>query len=57
MVGVNDPDGNRSASLIMEYTIYLTILPYITSFYGLTSYMFALEGNSFNAYNKSPELY
>ena len=60
MVAVNDPIGNhfiiniyifsankglRSAELIMEYSLYLSLLPIASSALGVTSYMFALEGD------------
>mmetsp|Transcript_17408 Transcript_17408/g.29402 ORF Transcript_17408/g.29402 Transcript_17408/m.29402 type:complete len:438 (-) Transcript_17408:147-1460(-) len=50
MVAVNDPTGIRSANLIMEYSLYLTMLPIAASLGGLTSYMFALEGTAANMY-------
>jgi protoheme IX farnesyltransferase len=50
MVAVNDPTGERSARLILEYSLYLTALPIAASVGGLTSYMFAFEGTAANAY-------
>ena len=50
MVACNDITGTRTANLIQEYTIYLTILPLLTSAIGYTSYMFALEGTLINIY-------
>ena len=50
MVAVNDPVGQRTASLIMRYSGYLSTLPIFSSAVGLTSSMFALEGTMINAY-------
>lgn len=50
MVPVNDPDGARTASLILRYSIYLTALPPLVTIGGLTSSMFAVEGAVVNAY-------
>jgi protoheme IX farnesyltransferase len=50
MVAVNDPTGQRSSKLILEYSLYLTALPILASAGGLTSYMFAFEGTAANAY-------
>lgn len=50
MVAVNDPTGQRSAKLIMEYSLYLAAVPIAASVGGLTSYMFALEGTAANLY-------
>lgn len=44
MVAVNDPHGLRTASLIQEYSLYLTALPIIVSASGVASWMFAVEG-------------
>jgi heme o synthase len=50
MVATNDPTGSRSANLVMNYSIYLSVLPIITTSAGLTSMMFAVEGTAVNAY-------
>lgn len=50
MVAVNDPQGNRSADLILEYSLYLSALPIATSAAGMTSCMFAVEGTMVNLY-------
>lgn len=50
MVAVNDPVGDRSADLIMRYSLYLSALPLITCATGLTSWMFAVEGTVANLY-------
>jgi protoheme IX farnesyltransferase len=50
MVSSSDPDGRRTASYIQEYAIYLTALLYVTTMFGITSYMFAIEGSVVNAY-------
>ena len=44
MVGVNDPHGVRSAGLIWDYSLMLTVLPIAASAADLTSWMFAVEG-------------
>lgn len=50
MVAVNDETGKRSAELIMEYSVYLSMIPLASSFVGLTSSMFAVEGTLINCY-------
>jgi protoheme IX farnesyltransferase len=50
MVSCNDITGMRTASLIREYSFYLTALPILTSVMGYTSYMFAFEGTTANLY-------
>ena len=50
MVAVNDPQGSRSATLIWNYSLYLSALPLVTSIAGMTSYMFAVEGTAANMY-------
>lgn len=50
MVPCNDPDGSRTATLIRNYSLYLTALPILTSVSGLTSYMFCVEGCLLNGY-------
>ena len=41
---------NRSANIIWEYSLYLSLLPIVTSATGLTSWMFAVEGSAANLY-------
>lgn len=48
MVPCNDPTGQRTASLIMRYSLYSAAFPLATSMAGLTSYMFAVEGTILN---------
>ena len=50
MVAVNDATGARSASLIRNYTILLSTIPYIATYYDITSAMFAVEGTVLNTY-------
>ena len=50
MVAVNDPNGTRSANLIMEYALYLSAIPILSSAAGLTTWMFAVEGTGANLY-------
>ena len=50
MVAVNDPVGTRSANLIMEYSLYLSAIPILSSAAGLTTWMFAVEGTAANIY-------
>ena len=50
MVAVNDPDGIRSANLILQYSLYLSVLPIACSVAGVTSCMFAVEGTAANVY-------
>jgi protoheme IX farnesyltransferase len=50
MVAVNDPIGERSANLILKYSVYLSTIPLLTSLMGITSYMFAFEGTVLNSY-------
>lgn len=50
MVAVNDPGGIRSADLILRYSCYLCLLPCAAAGWGITSYMFCIEGSLLNAY-------
>jgi protoheme IX farnesyltransferase len=50
MVPVNDPTGIRTANLIQEYSLYLTVLPILTTGFGYTSSMYILEGTAVNMY-------
>lgn len=50
MVACNDPVGSRSARLVMEYSLYLTAFPILTSALGYTSYMYSVEGTAANLY-------
>ena len=43
MVAVNDPAGDRTASLIKRYGLYLTCVPFISSALEVTSPMFAID--------------
>ncbi|GMH53482.1 hypothetical protein TrLO_g187 [Triparma laevis f. longispina] len=50
MVPCNDPTGDRTASLITRYSVYLSTLPILSTFAGITSSMFAVEGFLLNGY-------
>jgi len=50
MVPVNDPTGERTASLITRYSIYLSALPIASTIAGITNPMFAVEGCLLNGY-------
>lgn len=50
MVAVNDPSGDRTASLIKRYGVYLASLPFLSTAMEVTSPMFAVEGIILNAY-------
>lgn len=43
MVAVNDPNGDRTASLIQRYGLYLASLPFISTALEVTSPMFAVD--------------
>ncbi len=43
MVAVNDPGGDRTASLIQRYGVYLASLPFISTALEVTSPMFAVD--------------
>jgi len=46
----SDADGERTSSAIMRNATYLSIVPFISTFAGVTSSMFALEGIVLNSY-------
>eukprot|EP00574_Skeletonema_japonicum_P002170 CAMPEP_0201719948 /NCGR_PEP_ID=MMETSP0593-20130828/5003_1 /ASSEMBLY_ACC=CAM_ASM_000672 /TAXON_ID=267983 /ORGANISM="Skeletonema japonicum, Strain CCMP2506" /LENGTH=477 /DNA_ID=CAMNT_0048210471 /DNA_START=4 /DNA_END=1437 /DNA_ORIENTATION=+ len=50
MVAVNDPNGDRTASLIKRYGVYLASLPFLSTALEVTSPMFAVEGILLNGY-------
>ena len=51
MVAVNDPNGDRTASLIKRYGVYLASLPFLSTALEVTSPMFAVDGGILlNAY-------
>ena len=50
MVAVNDPNGDRTASLIKRYRLYLASLPILSTALEVTSPMFAVEGILLNGY-------
>jgi len=50
MVACNDASGQRSADLVRNYTVLLATVPVISTWAGITNYMFAVEGTILNAY-------
>lgn len=50
MVSTNDINGLRTATLVRNYTYYLSTLPFISTIAGVTSSMFAIEGLLLNGY-------
>lgn len=50
MVACNDPTGDRSAILIRNYAVLLASVPLLSTWLGMTSTMFAVEGTLLNAY-------
>jgi protoheme IX farnesyltransferase len=50
MVATSDPNGDRTASLINRYALYLSSIPILSSVMEITSPMFAVEGVLLNAY-------
>mmetsp|Transcript_19833 Transcript_19833/g.41722 ORF Transcript_19833/g.41722 Transcript_19833/m.41722 type:complete len:487 (-) Transcript_19833:674-2134(-) len=50
MVAVEDPNGDRTASLIKRYAWYLSSLPLLSTALEVTSPMFSVEGILLNAY-------
>jgi heme o synthase len=50
MVSVLELDGSHTAQLITRYALYLSAIPFVSTFTGITSSMFALEGIALNGY-------
>ena len=50
MVPVNDPSGERTARLILQYSLLMFPVPILAAMSDSTSYMFALEGTAATAY-------
>eukprot|EP00593_Proboscia_inermis_P012642 CAMPEP_0171323288 /NCGR_PEP_ID=MMETSP0816-20121228/115483_1 /TAXON_ID=420281 /ORGANISM="Proboscia inermis, Strain CCAP1064/1" /LENGTH=300 /DNA_ID=CAMNT_0011821965 /DNA_START=80 /DNA_END=982 /DNA_ORIENTATION=- len=50
MISCNDPNGDRTANVIMKYAIYLSAIPFVSSALDVTSSMFAVEGILLNGY-------
>ena len=50
MVPVNDPTGDRTAALVMNYSLAMLPLPIIASALDTTSWMFAVEGVAISSY-------
>lgn len=50
MVPVNDPTGERTADLVLRYSVAMLPLPVVAAWLEATSYMFAVEGTALTAY-------
>jgi heme o synthase len=50
MVPVLEENGEKTSQLILRYAVYLSAVPFIATWTGVTSSMFALEGVVLNAY-------
>jgi protoheme IX farnesyltransferase len=50
MVPVLEETGDKTSNLIMRYSVYLSAVPFVATFTGVTSSMFAFEGIALNAY-------
>ena len=50
MLSGHERDGERTSSVIMKYSVYLSTVPFVSTFTGVTSSMFALEGIVLNSY-------
>jgi protoheme IX farnesyltransferase len=50
MLSSHEVDGERTSSVIMRNAIYLSAIPFLSTFAGVTSSMFALEGIALNSY-------
>ncbi len=50
MVPVNDPDGERTANLVLGYSLCLLPIPILAATTEVTSYMYAVEGVAASSY-------
>lgn len=50
MLPVVEPDGEKTARIILRNAIYLSAVPFVATYAGVTSSMFAMEGLALNAY-------
>mmetsp|Transcript_17654 Transcript_17654/g.40714 ORF Transcript_17654/g.40714 Transcript_17654/m.40714 type:complete len:453 (+) Transcript_17654:117-1475(+) len=50
MLSSHEVDGERTSSAIMRNATYLSAIPFLSTFAGVTSNMFALEGIALNSY-------
>eukprot|EP00980_Cylindrotheca_fusiformis_P030657 scaffold25176_cov191-Cylindrotheca_fusiformis.AAC.7 len=50
MLPVLESDGERTSKVILRYAAYLSAVPMVTTAFGVTSSMFALEGLALNSY-------
>jgi protoheme IX farnesyltransferase len=50
MLPVLESDGERTSQVILRYATYLSTVPLVSTFAGVTSSMFALEGVALNSY-------
>lgn len=50
MIPALEPDGERTAGIVVRYAWYLSAVPIVSTLTSVTSTMFALEGIALNAY-------
>eukprot|EP00534_Pseudo-nitzschia_fraudulenta_P010135 CAMPEP_0201167858 /NCGR_PEP_ID=MMETSP0851-20130426/74289_1 /ASSEMBLY_ACC=CAM_ASM_000631 /TAXON_ID=183588 /ORGANISM="Pseudo-nitzschia fraudulenta, Strain WWA7" /LENGTH=456 /DNA_ID=CAMNT_0047449225 /DNA_START=184 /DNA_END=1554 /DNA_ORIENTATION=- len=50
MLSSHEVDGERTSSVILRNAAYLSAIPFVSTFAGVTSSMFALEGIALNSY-------
>ena len=50
MLSSHEVDGERTSSVIMRNAAYLSAIPFLSTYAGVTSSMFALEGIALNSY-------
>lgn len=50
MLPVLESDGDKTSQVVMRYAVYLSTVPFVATYAGVTSSMFALEGVALNAY-------
>lgn len=50
MLPVLESDGDKTSQVVMRYAAYLSTVPFVATYAGVTSSMFALEGIALNAY-------
>ena len=50
MLPVLESDGERTSQVVLRYATYLSTVPFVSTFAGVTSSMFALEGIALNSY-------
>uniref|UniRef100_A0A7S4A8V3 Heme O synthase n=1 Tax=Pseudo-nitzschia australis TaxID=44445 RepID=A0A7S4A8V3_9STRA len=50
MLSSHEVDGERTSAVILRNAVYLSAIPFVSTFAGVTSSMFALEGIALNSY-------